>query len=121
MCASQGQQRERWFVPIEIRGVHGGALICINCASAVKDAVIACKAEISGVCGKILLAKVVSPRVRCRITRPRQLVARKPFRKSNPWPLNEGDTALDLAVTAAVVIMKPIPAKLTATCIPMAL
>jgi hypothetical protein len=57
MCASQGQQRERWFVPIEIRGVHGGALICINCASAVKDAVIACKAEISGVCGKILLGQ----------------------------------------------------------------
>jgi len=66
-------------------------------------------------------AKVVSQRACCRINRQHQPVAWRPFRKSNLWPLNEADATLDLVVTVAVAITKPIPAGLTAPCVRMAL
>ena len=59
-------------------------------ADALKDAVIACKAEIIGACGKIVRARGESLLVCCRTNRQHQPVALKPFRKSNPWPLNSG-------------------------------
>jgi hypothetical protein len=87
----------------------------------LKDAVIACKAETNGVCGKILPGQ--GRITACVLSNESTASAgcTEAIQKIESMAAHEGDPALDLAVTSAVAIMRPIPAKLTATCISMAL
>ena len=72
-------------------------------ADALKDAVIACKAEISGVCGKVLPGQ--GRIAACLLSNKSTASAgcAEAIRKSNPWPLNDGGAAFDLARLANLI------------------